>query len=995
MKTLNRTIGLILSVVLCLSILPSASFAADLKPTQGNTDINILNGGTMLKDGESFYFAENGIFVQTGDSVRPISADHGKNLNLYNDYIYYTVGAEVRRVAVSGGESEKVHTASAEIRQLYVIDGVLRYLAGGLVFVLPPHSESAVITSAVSDATGLIPTEYGDILLTGNALNYTVWAKDKALISGVTSCYTDSGYLALLKNNKNYMIKLSKLFDSFDESRDMLDFNIHGNIATAKLLSIDEDKFVSEYNENNELQCDFSAMLAQAGLMTADPATETPVSPPVIPQVSEGQKNIVKRARQLHEIEWTPLEDRTQWASRGVFTAGTTYHGLPYGQPINNNGYVGYGVSLETYAAAMLDNTSKFYTTYSTYNKIAPAYSTDCSGFVSYAWALPVRRTTYSLPAEAERVGDQSVYSLQIGDCMNDSSSHVVLVSGVSYSADGNVIGVEIMEQTPVITKLTRYGEGETKSLAALQSYYLNGGYVIYRNPNRDRVTYTPSTAVPLDGEQVSGMKEKAPMVRVTNLSNAKRVELYSNTQGAVIYYTLNGSVPTTSSTVYSGAITVTDTTKIYAIAVSGNYSESDVLKYTVKFLPTEKPTASVVSGLSESGMISAGSKIKLSAVNGATIYYTMDGSEPSEASPTYSDPITLNSNTTIKARARANGQRISETAVFTYKVGAVFSILATEASNGAITPNGETKALASTSKTFKITPSDGYVIQNVLVDGVSVGAVSSYTFANISANHTISASFEVNGAIPFTDVAQDAWYRDAVGFAFARNLFNGTSATTFSPETAMTRGMFVTVLGRYAGLPNDLKSGIGIVTGTGVNIRSGPAISTSVAGFVKDKNTVVQVISKSGDWYQIKYGAVNGYIRNDLIKVYSGNYSDLASNQYYSPFVEWTQLTGIANGVAGGSFAANDSILREHMCVLLYNYASVYGRTLPQTVSKATFTDDASISAGAKTAVYALQQAGVINGVGGGFFAPQGTATRAQVAQIFMKFVNAINQNT
>ncbi|MEG1317209.1 MAG: chitobiase/beta-hexosaminidase C-terminal domain-containing protein, partial [Oscillospiraceae bacterium] len=400
-------------------------------------------------------------------------------------------------------------------------------------------------------------------------------------------------------------------------------------------------------------------------------------------------------------------------------------------------------------------------------------------------------------------------------------------------------------------------------------------------------------------------------MVRVTNLSDAKRVELYSNTQGAVIYYTLNGSVPTTNSTVYSGAITVTDTTKIYAIAVSGNYSESDVLKYTVKFLPTEKPTASVVSGLSESGMISAGSKIKLSAVNGATIYYTVDGSEPSEASPTYSDPITLNSNTTIKACARANGQRISETAVFTYKVGAVFSILATEASNGAITPNGETKALASTSKTFKITPSDGYVIQNVLVDGVSVGAVSSYTFANIAANHTISASFEVNGAIPFTDVAQDAWYRDAVGFAFARNLFNGTSATTFSPETAMTRGMFVTVLGRYAGLPNDLKSGIGIVTGTGVNIRSGPAINTSVAGFVKDKNTVVQVISKSGDWYQIKYGAVNGYIRNDLIKVYSGNYSDLASNQYYSPFVEWTQLTGIANGVAGGSFAANDSILR------------------------------------------------------------------------------------
>ena len=278
-----------------------------------------------------------------------------------------------------------------------------------------------------------------------------------------------------------------------------------------------------------------------------------------------------------------------------------------------------------------------------------------------------------------------------------------------------------------------------------------------------------------------------------------------------------------------------------------------------------------------------------------------------------------------------------------------------------------------------------------MLVDGYSQGAISSFTFTDVSANHTIEAKFKINAQIPFTDVAADKWFYDSVSFVYAKKLFNGMSETSFAPDSTMTRGMFVTVLGRFAGLPSTLGSGIGLVTGTGVNIRKGPSTDTEIVGVVADKNTVVQVTSSSGEWYGVTHGEVSGYIRGDLIKVYNGAFTDLAAGQYYSPYAEWTSVSAIADGVASGSFAAESNITREHMCMLLYNYAIKYGKTLPQNVQKAAFSDDYSINSGAKTAVYALQQAGVINGMGDGTFAPQGTATRAQVAQIFRKFFEVV----
>ena len=173
-----------------------------------------------------------------------------------------------------------------------------------------------------------------------------------------------------------------------------------------------------------------------------------------------------------------------------------------------------------------------------------------------------------------------------------------------------------------------------------------------------------------------------------------------------------------------------------------------------------------------------------------------------------------------------------------------------------------------------------------------------------------------------FTDVKPGAWYYTAVDYAVSEKLFNGTSATTFSPNGAMTRGMFVTVLGNKAKIdPKDY--------------------STS-------------------------------------------SFSDVKAGAWYAPHVEWAAQNGIVNGTGGGKFSPNKSVTREQMAVILYNYAkftncdlSVRAGLLEQ------FPDGDKVSSYAKYAMEWAITHKIINGIGGKLGA-SGTATRAQVAQIF-----------
>ena len=184
------------------------------------------------------------------------------------------------------------------------------------------------------------------------------------------------------------------------------------------------------------------------------------------------------------------------------------------------------------------------------------------------------------------------------------------------------------------------------------------------------------------------------------------------------------------------------------------------------------------------------------------------------------------------------------------------------------------------------------------------------------------------NPAPAFTDI-HNHWAADNILFAASRGLLSGTSDTTFSPNTGMTRGMFVTALGRLAGInPDSYKT---------------------------------------------------------------GKFTDVKADAYYAPYVNWAAQNGIVEGVTATTFAPDSNINREQMAVIMANYAKKLGYDLPKTLQAVTFADNAQISSWAKNAVRTMQQAGILAGKNGNKFDPKGTATRAEVATVLRRFVEIV----
>ena len=121
------------------------------------------------------------------------------------------------------------------------------------------------------------------------------------------------------------------------------------------------------------------------------------------------------------------------------------------------------------------------------------------------------------------------------------------------------------------------------------------------------------------------------------------------------------------------------------------------------------------------------------------------------------------------------------------------------------------------------------------------------------------------NPAPAFTDI-HNHWAADNILFAASRGLLSGTSDTTFSPNTGMTRGMFVTALGRLAG------------------------------------------------------------INSDSYK--TGKFTDVKADAYYAPYVNWAAQNGIVEGVTATTFAPDTNINREQMAVIMANYAKSWATT-------------------------------------------------------------------
>ncbi len=268
------------------------------------------------------------------------------------------------------------------------------------------------------------------------------------------------------------------------------------------------------------------------------------------------------------------------------------------------------------------------------------------------------------------------------------------------------------------------------------------------------------------------------------------------------------------------------------------------------------------------------------------------------------------------------------------------YTITSSAGEGGSISPSGAVKVAENTSKTFTITADEGYVIDDVLVDGVSVGAVSTYSFSAVTAGHTIEAKFVAEDAAETTPISQfsdldpNQWYYEGVGYVLNAQLFNGTSETAFAPDQYMTRAMLVTVLYRLAG---------------------SPAVDTA------------------------------------------NPFDDVAAGQWYSDAITWAAANGIVMGYSSTTFGPDDYITREQLAIILYNYAKVKGYDVSASSDLSGFADlkalnDAgSISTLSLSALKWAVGEQLITGVNDTTLDPQGYATRAQVAVILMRFAENI----
>jgi len=184
-----------------------------------------------------------------------------------------------------------------------------------------------------------------------------------------------------------------------------------------------------------------------------------------------------------------------------------------------------------------------------------------------------------------------------------------------------------------------------------------------------------------------------------------------------------------------------------------------------------------------------------------------------------------------------------------------------------------------------------------------------------------------------FTDVTKDKWYYSWINNVVEKDYFKGTSETKFSPNVAMTRGMFVTVLAKMEGV--DLQA------------------KTSAFG-------------------------------------------DVPVTKYYAGAAKWASENKIVSGYPDGTFKGESIVSREQMAAIMQNYinwrSAKTGEIHVTNGSKAKFADDAKISAYAKEAVYDCREWGLVDGYLDGTFCPQNGSTRAEVAAVISKLDWLVN---
>ena len=269
---------------------------------------------------------------------------------------------------------------------------------------------------------------------------------------------------------------------------------------------------------------------------------------------------------------------------------------------------------------------------------------------------------------------------------------------------------------------------------------------------------------------------------------------------------------------------------------------------------------------------------------------------------------------------------------------GTSYAVTAPDAENGTVRVS-PSRASRGTTVTITVTPDEGYELESLTVLDSRDNEIpltdkgdGKYTFTMPSGKVTVEASFAeiAPEPLPFGDVDDGDWFADAVRFVYENGMMNGVSETDFAPHATTSRSMIVTILYRLEGEP---------------------------------------------------------------VVDYAMGFTDVAGDAYYAEAVRWAASEGIVGGYGGGLFGSDDAVTREQLAVILYRYAVYkgYDVSIGEDTNILSYADFADLSEYAIPAMQWACGAGVITGVTDATLVPQGEATRAQVAAMLMRFVEAI----
>jgi hypothetical protein len=471
-------------------------------------------------------------------------------------------------------------------------------------------------------------------------------------------------------------------------------------------------------------------------------------------------------------------------------------------------------------------------------------------------------------------------------------------------------------------------------------------------------------------------------------------VTLGCATAGADIYYTTDGSEPTSSATKYAEPFTLTDTTTVKAIAVKAGMRDSETLN--VAFSKTV-PQPGGAGG----GSVSPSDTVKTApAADGSvSVNYTQSGDAVAVELP---------------------DSKVTE---LISKSSGTMSIDLSKVSNAtsASLPASALEKLANAKLAVEIRlPQGAITLEAEAASSVAAQAGESRVYVGIR-----------SVAVPLLNAAT----REAIGHLAVYDIsissgnmqitsFDGASATIVLPYTLKAgetatgiSAFYVDGNGNMDKLPTSYDASSAKATFTTMHL-SLYAIGYDEALTGPWTNPFHDI--KASDWFygDVEYVNVHGLMNGTGAAAFSpdakisramivtilyryeqtpvGTYpatafTDVPAGQWYTDAVAWAGANGIVNGIGDNKFAPDDHITRQDLAAIIMRYTERSAKQFPVTLQYQTFADESGIAEYAKNAVQMLYCGGIIHGKPGGLFDPTGTATRAEAAALLRRFIEAV----